>query len=86
MDPRVTLAMPVYNGEAYIEIAIQSILDQTFRDFELVITDNASVDGTEQICRRLAQKDLRIRYLEMKRTLAPRQITIWVMSLRRANI
>ena len=69
MDPRVTLAMPVYNGEAYIEIAIQSILDQTFRDFELVITDNASVDGTEQICRRLAQKDLRIRYHRNEKNL-----------------
>jgi len=69
MDPRVTLAMPVYNGETYIEIAIQSILNQTFRDFELVITDNSSMDGTEGICRRLAHEDSRIRYYRNERNL-----------------
>ena len=54
--------MPVYNGEEFIAQAIQSILDQDFRDFELIITDNASTDATADICQALASKDSRIRY------------------------
>jgi glycosyltransferase involved in cell wall biosynthesis len=69
MVPRVTLAMPVYNGEAYIGIAIESILIQSFENFELIITDNASVDNTEAICRGLAQKDSRIRYFRSEKNL-----------------
>ena len=69
MVPRVTLGMPAYNAENYIEIAIDSILAQSFADFELIITDNASVDNTEAICRRLAQRDSRIRYFRNERNL-----------------
>lgn len=54
--------MPVYNGEKYIAESIRAILAQTFTDFELIISDNASDDGTEQICREFARKDSRIRY------------------------
>jgi glycosyltransferase involved in cell wall biosynthesis len=61
-NPRVTLAMPVFNGEAYIAIALRSLLAQTFENFEIVITDNASTDRTEIICREFAQQDARIRY------------------------
>lgn len=60
--PTVSLAMPVYNGGQYIGEAIQSILDQTFEDFELIITDNASTDDTQQICLDFAEKDPRVRY------------------------
>jgi len=60
--PRITLAMPVFNGENYIAQAIESILNQDFADFELVITDNASTDGTEAIARRYAEADPRVRY------------------------
>jgi glycosyltransferase involved in cell wall biosynthesis len=59
---RVSIGLPVYNGEAYIEQAIQSLLAQTFSDFELTICDNASTDGTERICRKYAALDDRIRY------------------------
>jgi glycosyltransferase involved in cell wall biosynthesis len=61
--PRVSLGLPVYNGERYLALAIESILAQTFGDFELIIGDNASTDGTEQICRRFAAADPRIRYV-----------------------
>lgn len=54
--------MPVYNGERYLKDAIQSILDQSFTDFELIIVDNASTDATEDICREFAAQDDRIRY------------------------
>lgn len=60
--PRVSIGMPVYNGENYIEPAIDSILAQTFRDFELIICDNASTDRTEEICRAYAARDSRVRY------------------------
>jgi len=55
--------MPVFNGEAFIAAAIRSVLDQTFGDFELIISDNASDDGTEEICRSFAATDGRIRYV-----------------------
>ncbi|MGI9534364.1 MAG: glycosyltransferase family 2 protein [Thermodesulfobacteriota bacterium] len=60
--PKVSIGMPVYNAENYIEQAIDSILDQTYTDFELIISDNASNDRTEEICRSYFKKDNRIRY------------------------
>jgi glycosyltransferase involved in cell wall biosynthesis len=54
--------MPVYNGEAYLETAIQSVLRQTYGDFRLYISDNASTDRTEEICRDYAARDSRIDY------------------------
>ena len=44
--PQITVAMPVFNGEGYVHLAIQSVLDQTYSDFELLIVDNCSTDGT----------------------------------------
>jgi glycosyltransferase involved in cell wall biosynthesis len=67
--PRVSIGLPIYNGENYGEVAIQSILAQTGVDFELIIADNASVDGTEEICRRYAALDERIRYFRHERNL-----------------
>lgn len=63
MVPRVSIGLPVYNGERFLEEAIRSVLDQTYQDFELIISDNGSTDGTEAICRRLAELDDRIRYV-----------------------
>ncbi|MDY6989583.1 MAG: glycosyltransferase family 2 protein [Thermodesulfobacteriota bacterium] len=60
--PRVSIGLPVYNGEKYISEAIASLLKQTFPDFELIISDNASTDRTEEICRFFAERDPRIRY------------------------
>jgi glycosyltransferase involved in cell wall biosynthesis len=60
--PRVSIGLPVYNGENYLAKTIASILAQTYRDFELVISDNASTDGTQAICEEFARKDPRVRY------------------------
>jgi glycosyltransferase involved in cell wall biosynthesis len=60
--PRVSIGLPVYNGAAYVGAAIESLLAQTFTDFELIISDNASTDNTETICRSYANRDSRIRY------------------------
>jgi glycosyltransferase involved in cell wall biosynthesis len=61
--PLVTLGMPVYNEEAFLASAIESLLAQELGDFELIVSDNASTDGTEQIARSYAAKDRRIVYL-----------------------
>ena len=59
--PRVSIAVPVYNGERYLRESLDGLLAQTFTDFELVIADNASTDGTETICREYAARDPRVR-------------------------
>lgn len=69
--PRVSIGLPVYNGERFIRATIDSILAQTFTDFELVICDNASTDSTERICREYASRDNRIRYIRHARNLGP---------------
>lgn len=59
---KVSICMPVFNGADFIEEAIESVLNQSFRDFELLIADDHSTDETLQIVKRLAQSDRRIRY------------------------
>jgi glycosyltransferase involved in cell wall biosynthesis len=61
--PRVSIGLPVFNGENYLAEAARSLLEQDFTDFELIISDNGSNDGTEDICRRLVEVDSRVRYL-----------------------
>lgn len=61
-NPAVSIGMPVYNGAQYIREAIDSLLSQTFTDFELIISDNASTDDTQSICTEYARRDPRVRY------------------------
>jgi glycosyltransferase involved in cell wall biosynthesis len=63
---KVSLGIPVYNGERFVATAIQSAVDQTFTDFELIICDNASTDRTAEICEEFARKDSRIRYIRQE--------------------
>ena len=60
--PKVSVGIPVYNGEKFLAQALDSILPQTFTDFEIIIADNASSDRTREICLQYEQKDKRIRY------------------------
>jgi glycosyltransferase involved in cell wall biosynthesis len=60
--PRISIGLPVYNGERYLRQALDAILSQTFADFELIISDNASTDSTPDICKSYAAKDARVRY------------------------
>jgi len=62
-NPRVSIGIPVYNGEKYLSKALDSILAQTFTDLEVIISDNASADKTEGISRSYTAKDSRVRYL-----------------------
>lgn len=61
--PVVSIGVPVYNGERFVERALVSLLAQDFGDLEVVVSDNASTDGTEEICRSLAAADDRLRYV-----------------------
>lgn len=61
--PKVSIGMPVYNGEEHIREALDSVLAQTYTDFELIISDNASADGTEAICQEYVRRDSRIKYI-----------------------
>jgi glycosyltransferase involved in cell wall biosynthesis len=66
---KVAIGIPVYNGSNYLAAAIDSILAQSYGDFDLLISDNASTDGTEEICRAYAQKDRRIRYIRQPKNV-----------------
>ena len=60
--PLVSIGMPVYNGERFIRPALDSLLAQMHRDFELLISDNASTDATPEICSTYAARDSRLNY------------------------
>ena len=68
-NPKLTIGMPVYNGELFIKKAIESILDQTFTDFELIISNNSSSDSTEKICQDFIDKDNRIQIHTQKKNI-----------------
>ena len=68
---RVSIGIPVYNGENFLEECLDYILSQTYDDFELLITDNASTDNTEAICRAYAAKDRRISYYRQEKNFGP---------------
>jgi glycosyltransferase involved in cell wall biosynthesis len=60
--PKVSIGLPVFNGQDYLGEAVETLLAQTFTDFELVIVDNASTDRTPEICQAFAARDSRVRY------------------------
>src|SRR3954465_12621842 len=60
--PAISVLMPVYNAEQYIDLAIDSILSQTFSDFELIAIDDGSIDSSREILEERARRDIRIRY------------------------
>ena len=61
-EPLVTIGVPVYNGERFLAQCLDSLLSQTFRDYTLLISDNASTDSTAEICKRYVRSDTRVRY------------------------
>jgi glycosyltransferase involved in cell wall biosynthesis len=60
--PLISAGLAVYNGEKYLSELLESVIAQTFSDFELIISDNASTDRTADICAQFAQQDSRVRY------------------------
>jgi glycosyltransferase involved in cell wall biosynthesis len=81
--PLVSVGLPVYNGEKFLARALDSLLGQTIRDIELIISDNASADGTQAICEEYARRDRRVRYLRQAANIgAPRN---WNVVAREAR-
>ena len=67
--PRVSIGLPVYNGEKYLRFALDSLLAQDYGNFELIIADNASTDRTAEICRQCADSDRRVWFVRNDRNL-----------------
>jgi glycosyltransferase involved in cell wall biosynthesis len=79
--PTVSIGIPVFNGEMFLRRALDSLLAQTFNDFELVISDNASSDSTGAICVEYEKKDPRIRYVRQERNLGPKANFAYVLEV-----
>ena len=67
--PTVSVGVPVYNGEAYLRQTLDALLDQSFPDFELIVCDNASTDGTPGVVEEFAARDPRVRYVRNPRNI-----------------
>jgi len=67
--PKISIGMPVFNGEKFLCKSLDSMLNQTHRNFELIISDNASTDSTSDICKEYSKKDKRIRYFRQKKNM-----------------
>jgi glycosyltransferase involved in cell wall biosynthesis len=84
-SPQVTIGIPVFNGERYLSKTLDSLLNQTFEDFELIISDNASTDFTEPLCRNYAEGDQRIRYYRNRVNVGMASNYARVFELRRGE-
>ena len=84
--PRLAIGLPVYNGAEFLGEALTALLGQTYEDFELIISDNASTDATEEICREFAGRDARIRYIRQARNIGsvPNHNIVFTESPQRA--
>lgn len=67
--PRLSIGLPVYNGERLLPEAIEALLGQSYKDFELIISDNASTDRTAEICHSYEEQDSRVRYIRQSRNI-----------------
>ncbi len=84
--PRLSIGLPVYNGERHISAALEALLGQTYEDFELIVSDNASTDGTSEICLRYARQDRRIRYIRQERNIGLVPNHIFVLKQARGEL
>lgn len=70
--PKISIGFPVYNVERFIRNRLDSILSQSFQDFELIIVDNASTDSTVKICEEYIEKDMRIQFFKTEKNMGVR--------------
>ncbi len=67
--PKLSIGMPIYNAEEFLRDRLDSLLSQPFSDFELIISDDASIDSTLDICKEYLSKDKRIRYIRQEKNI-----------------
>lgn len=84
-DPLVSIGLPVFNGAPYVGGALEALLRQDHQRLELIVSDNASTDDTESICRDLAARDERVRYHRNPENLGPGANFLRVLSLARGD-
>lgn len=82
-SPLISIGMPVYNGEKFIEESLNSILSQSYSDFKLIISDNNSTDNTRYICEKYASIDSRITYVCQEKNIGAAQNFIFVFNNRK---
>jgi glycosyltransferase involved in cell wall biosynthesis len=82
----LSIGLPVYNGERHIGEALEALLGQTYGDFELIVSDNASTDGTSDICSRYARQDSRIRYFRQEHNIGLVPNHIFVLQQARGEL
>ena len=68
-DVKLSIGLPVFNGEKFLQKCLDSLLEQTFENFEIIISDNASTDTTQNICQKYSEKDKRIRYIRQEKNI-----------------
>jgi glycosyltransferase involved in cell wall biosynthesis len=84
--PRLSIGLPVYNGDEYLAESLDALLGQSYADFELIITDNASTDGTEEICRKYVAADPRVRYERLAENIGAANNHNHVFTLARGEL
>ncbi|MHC1716407.1 MAG: glycosyltransferase family 2 protein [Candidatus Dojkabacteria bacterium] len=84
--PQISIVMPVYNVEEYIKEAIESILNQTFNNWELIIIDDGSTDRTKKILKPYVKSDLRIRYIRKEKNVGITKNLNYAISLAKADL
>jgi glycosyltransferase involved in cell wall biosynthesis len=83
--PAISIGMPVFNGEKNLAAVLDSLSHQTFRDFELIISDNSSTDATQKICQEYSKKDRRIRVVRQPLNIGASENFSFVLSEARAG-
>ncbi|OQW71743.1 MAG: glycosyl transferase family 2 [Proteobacteria bacterium ST_bin11] len=81
--PKISILIPVYNRKKFIADCIQSALNQTISDFEVVVVDNASDDGTWEVCQQFAEKDRRVRVFQNDTNIGP--VKNWLVCVEKAR-
>jgi len=84
--PKVSIGLPVFNGESFLDESLNSLLGQTYEDFELIISDNASTDSTADIIARYKALDSRIRYVRQPQNIGASENFLFVLSQARSEL
>ena len=79
-QPLISIGFPVYNGENYIQKSMDALLNQTYKNFEIIISDNASTDNTQAICLDYLERDSRIRYIRQPQNIGATENFIFVLT------
>jgi len=83
--PRVTIGVPVYNGQSSIGLALRYLAEQSERDIEIVVSDNASTDATPDICANFARSDRRVRYVRQDRNIGAARNFLFLLGQSRSE-